>query len=81
MCAYAHHGRLVEAVPEALVSTCTECGASVGHTAVCPQCRHPKWYTLKKVAICFIVVVVLVVITKSFVLVGDRTLAQWFGSP
>jgi hypothetical protein len=52
-----------------------------GHQAVCPRCRHPRWYTAKKVAICLLGVLVLIAITKYFVSMGDRTLAQWFGSP
>jgi hypothetical protein len=33
---------------------CTECGTRVFSTeGVCPRCRHPRWYTLRKVAICF----------------------------
>lgn len=63
------------------MGTCTECGAPVNNAAVCPRCRHPKWYTLKKVTICFVIVLGLIAITKYFVSVGDRTLAQWFGSP
>jgi hypothetical protein len=62
------------------VNTCTECGAPVGNAAVCPRCRYPKWYTLKKVAICLFVVAALIAITKYFVSIGDRTLGQWFGS-
>ncbi|HEV7601837.1 MAG TPA: hypothetical protein VGO49_16475 [Bradyrhizobium sp.] len=31
---------------------CTECGTRVvSRDGICPRCRYPRWYTLRKVAI------------------------------
>lgn len=62
-----------------VLNTCTECGAAVGNASICSRCRYPRWYTLKKVAICLLVVGVLIGFTKYLMMFGDRTLTQWFG--
>jgi hypothetical protein len=61
------------------LTRCTECGAAVGDAATCPRCRHPRWYTLKKVALCLLVVGILIGLTKYLMTFGERTLALWFG--
>jgi hypothetical protein len=44
---------------------CTECGARVISTeGACPRCRHPRWYTLRKVAICFAIVAALLLLIR-----------------
>jgi uncharacterized OB-fold protein len=44
---------------------CTECGTRVVSTeGVCPRCRHPRWYTLRKVAICLAIVAALLVVIR-----------------
>jgi hypothetical protein len=44
---------------------CTECGTLVVSTEeVCPRCRHPRWYTLRKVAICFAIVAALLFVIR-----------------
>jgi hypothetical protein len=62
------------------VTNCTECGAGVqGHEELCPRCHRPRWYTLKKVSACFLIIVVLMVLIKSVALYGDRALSLWTG--
>ncbi len=62
------------------MTTCTECGAIVpADDAVCPRCRRPKWYTLRKMAICLVALAVLIIAIKVMVLTADRTLHEWFG--
>lgn len=62
------------------MTTCTECGATVPPgDAVCPRCRRPKWYTLRKVGICLVVMAILIVVIKLMVIAGEHTLNQWFG--
>ncbi len=61
-------------------TSCTECGAEVqGHQTLCPNCYRPRWYTLKKVSACLLVILILAVLLRYLVGYGDRTLAQWFG--
>jgi len=75
----ARLNRVDLAMAEAL-TRCTECGAAVRNDAsTCPRCRYPRWYTLKKVAICLLVVGLLIGLTKYLMMFGDRTLALWFG--
>ena len=63
------------------MTTCTECGAEVpSGNAVCPRCMHPKWYTLKKMSICLVALLALVLLIKLMVITGERSLGQWFGS-
>jgi hypothetical protein len=48
--------------------------------AVCPRCMHPKWYTLKKkMSICLIALLALVLLIKLMAITGERSLGQWFG--
>jgi hypothetical protein len=44
---------------------CTECGTRVASTeGVCPRCRHPRWHTLRKVAICLGIVAALLLVIR-----------------
>ena len=62
------------------MSSCTECGAQVhAGRETCPRCHRPRWYTLKKISLFLLVIVVLMGFIKYIVTVGDRTLSQWFG--
>jgi len=62
------------------VASCTECGAYIeGDRDTCPRCHRPKWYTLKKISICLLVIATLMLFIKYVAVFGDRTLSQWFG--
>jgi uncharacterized paraquat-inducible protein A len=61
-------------------TSCTECGAVIpGDRSSCPRCHLPRWYTLKKVSLCVVVVVVLAILVRYAVQFGERTLSLWFG--
>jgi uncharacterized OB-fold protein len=65
---------------ETTLISCTECGANVqGDQELCPRCHRPRWYTLKKISACLLIIVILVALVKYVVMYGDRTLSQWFG--
>ncbi len=62
------------------LSSCTECGAHVkDDQSTCPKCHRPRWYTLKKISICLLILASLAMCIKIMVTYGDRTLSQWFG--
>jgi len=65
---------------ETASTSCTECGAVIPtDRGLCPRCHRPRWYTLKKVSVCLLVVVILAVLIRYVVRSGDRTLSLWFG--
>jgi hypothetical protein len=65
---------------ETALTSCTECGAEVGgHQDLCPRCHRPRWYTLKKISACVLIIVILMALIKYAAVYGDRTLGQWFG--
>ncbi len=62
------------------MSSCTECGAHFPKgRSTCSTCHRPRWYTLKKISICMVIIIILALVTKYIVMTGDRTLSQWFG--
>ena len=65
---------------ETVATSCTECGASrPPDQGLCPRCHRPRWYTLKKISACLLIVVILAALIKYAVVYGDRTLSLWFG--
>jgi uncharacterized OB-fold protein len=65
---------------ETALTSCTECGATLGaNRELCPRCHRPRWYTLKKISVCLLIIAILVALIKYAVVYGDRTLSQWFG--
>jgi uncharacterized OB-fold protein len=65
---------------ETVSTSCTECGAVIpSGRSLCPRCHRPRWYTLKKVSLCVLVVVVLAILIRYTVQFGDRAMSFWFG--
>ena len=65
---------------ETVSTSCTECGTVMPpDQGLCPKCHHPRWYTLKKVSICLLIVVTLAVVIRYVVMSGTRALSMWFG--
>jgi hypothetical protein len=61
-------------------TSCTECGALIpSDRSLCPRCHRPRWYTLKKVSVCMVVVVVLAILIRCAVQFGDRIMTMWPG--
>ena len=65
---------------ETALATCTECGAKIlPNQELCPRCHHPRWYTLKKLAVLLLIIGLLMVFIKFSVEYGSSTLNLWFG--
>ena len=65
---------------ERAAAICTECGASIRRDQpVCPRCHRPRWYTLKKISLCLLIVGALVLLIHYAARYADKTLGLWFG--
>jgi uncharacterized paraquat-inducible protein A len=65
---------------ETTLISCTECGANPrGDQVLCPRCHRPRWYTLKKISACLLIIVILMALIKYLAVYGDRMLSLWFG--
>ena len=64
---------------ETALASCTECGAVSEGDQLCPRCHRPRWYTLRKISLCLLVISVLAILIKAIATYGDRTMSLWFG--